>query len=347
MSKFCQLRRKCCISIYGQKCGKFHHPLLHGVFSEGLIYNLTLSVKSLCDVKDKTLLMISKVYSNGTPLNTLWDPGNDISYPLNIFAASTLGLKGRDVDLTITKVDKGTKRLKCREYVIQATDLENKHWYITAYGIEKITSAVCKVNFTNAVQLFNGICLADLKRPVGEIELLVGSNRCTLMPQVKQYVGNLQLMCNMFGYCKLGSHPLIKFDSPNNDSFKIRVNHLVGAVQVKDIDVEDQANLRMDLDTFFNIENLGTHWISKYGGCKCGSCTIKEERELAMITEGLTYNSEGKYMTIRYPWVKNPNYLRNNIAVAVPRMKSTERGLNKLGSDYMKLYNNQIKISPK
>lgn len=49
--------------------------------------------------------MISKVYSNGTPLNTLWDPGSDFTL-LTFSAACKLGLKGRDVDLTITKVGK-------------------------------------------------------------------------------------------------------------------------------------------------------------------------------------------------------------------------------------------------
>lgn len=59
-----------------------------------------------------------------------------------------------------------------------------------------------------------------------------------------------------------------------------------------------------------------------------------------MITEGLTYNSEGKYWIVRYSWIKDPNDLPNNIAVAIARMKCTER-LNKVGSDYMKMYYDQ------
>ncbi|XP_068247848.1 uncharacterized protein [Palaemon carinicauda] len=286
--------------------------------------------------------------SNGTPLNTLWDPGSDITL-ITFATAYKLGLKGRDIELTITKVGRKVELIKSKEYVIKVTDLEGKHWYITAYGIEEITSEACKVDLTNIVLLFDDIRLSDVERPFGEIELSVGSDWCTLMPQVKQSVGNLQLMQNMFGYCIRGSHPSIKFESSNN-SFNVKVNQISSVVKVEEINVNNNEFLRMDLDKFFNIESLGTYCIPKCGACKCGSCTlgdksytIREENELDMISKGLEYNCEEKYWTVKYPWIRDPNELPNNVAVAIARMRSTEKRLTKIGYKYTQLYNDQIK----
>ncbi|XP_068229330.1 uncharacterized protein [Palaemon carinicauda] len=312
------------------------------------MYSTTLSVKSKYLVRDKALLMISKLYSNGTPLNTLWDPGSDITL-ITFATAYKLGLKGRDIELTITKVGRKVELIKSKQYVIKVTDLEGKHWYITAYGIEEITSEACKVDLINIVLLFDDIRLSDVERPFGEIELLVGSDWCTLMPQVKQSVGNLQLMQNMFGYCIRGSHPSIKFESSNN-SFNVKVNQISSVVKVEEINVNNNEFLRMDLDKFFNIESLGTYCIPKCGACKCGSCTlgdksytIREEQELDMISKGLEYNCEEKYWAVKYPWSRDPNELPNNVAVAIARMRSTEKRLTKIGYKYTQLYNDQIK----
>ncbi|XP_068203689.1 uncharacterized protein [Palaemon carinicauda] len=253
-------------------------------------------------------------------------------------------LKGRDIELTITKVGRKVELIKSNEYVIKVTDLEGKHWYITAYGIEEITSEACKVDLTNIVLLFDDIRLSDVERPFGEIELLVGSDWCTLMPQVKQSVGNLQLMQNMFGYCIRGSHPSIKFESSNN-SFNVKVNQISSVVKVEEINVNNNEFLRMDLDKFFNIESLGTYCIPKCGSRTLGdkSYTIREEKELDMISKGLEYNCEEKYWTVKYPWIRDPNELPNNVVVAIARMRSTEKRLTNIGYKYTQLYNDQIK----
>ena len=65
---------------------------------------------------------------------------------------------------------------------------------------------------------------------------------------------------------------------------------------------------------FFSIESLGVQGIPKCGSCRCGSCPVgskpyilKEERELNMISEGLSYDST--YWVAIYPWIKDPRLL--------------------------------------
>lgn len=108
--------------------------------------------------------------------------------------ASRLGLAGKEVTLSVTKVGRETERLRSREYVIPLVDLDGKIWNVTAYGIENTTSSVCRVDFTKVVELFEGITVSDLDRPEGDIDLLIGTDWGNLMPQVLSSVGNLQLM---------------------------------------------------------------------------------------------------------------------------------------------------------
>ena len=74
-------------------------------------------------------------------------------------------------------------------------------WSITAYGISEITAPVGEVNVSKVIHLFNYVGISDLKRPVGDIDLLVGSDWCPIMPEVQQTVDRLQLMRNLFGFC--------------------------------------------------------------------------------------------------------------------------------------------------
>ena len=98
MSKKCWSKRVCNIKSDGQKWGKDHHPLLHKTYIKGVMFHMTLTWKLESRVRDKTLLMMNKLYSTScsTPLNTLWDPGSD-STLVRFDAACRLGLTGKEV----------------------------------------------------------------------------------------------------------------------------------------------------------------------------------------------------------------------------------------------------------
>lgn len=61
-----------------------------------------------------------------------------------------------------------------------------------------------------------------------------------------------------------------------------------------------------------------------------------------MLADGLKYDSEGKRWTVPYPWIKEPGNLPDNVYAAVARMKSAEAA-KKLGHEYTKMYNEQIR----
>ena len=221
----------------------------------------------------RVLLMISKVYSNGHSLTTLWDPGSDITM-ITFAAAQRLGLRGKDILLNVTGIGNKTRTVNSKEYNIPLTDCKGNSWTIVAYGINEISESIGRVDLSRVVNLFENVCLSDLDRPDGEIELLVGSDWCNFQPQVQQTVDKLQLMQNVFGYCLRGSHPLVKFIS-NSSTAPSNVKssyHVSGKLKINDISLEKKSGNKPGLAEFFEIESLGTYCIPRCGSCKCGSC---------------------------------------------------------------------------
>lgn len=79
--------------------------------------------------------------------------------------------------------------------------------------------------------------------------------------------------------------------------------------------------------------------------CKQGIAddhTIKERRELELIEQGLVYDQTNNFWVVKYPWIKDPINLHNNLPTAVHRLKETEKRLSKLGPEHCRLYKEQI-----
>lgn len=101
LPKKCPAWKTCNVTVISnQRCGRYHHSLLHDAFSESVV-NYAFSLKSEQRVRENSLLMVSRVYCDGLPLSTVWDLGSDITL-VRHDTASRLGLKGREVNLSIT-----------------------------------------------------------------------------------------------------------------------------------------------------------------------------------------------------------------------------------------------------
>ena len=79
-------------------------------------------------------------------------------------------------------------------------DKFGKEGVIDACGITEITAVSSEVDVIKFAHMF-GLQEWQLKRPSGRIELLIGSDYCTLLPQVVKTIRNVQLMANNFGFC--------------------------------------------------------------------------------------------------------------------------------------------------
>ena len=83
------------------------------------------------------------------------------------------------------------------------------------------------------------------------------------------------------------------------------------------------------------------------GRCYCGNCplggkncTIKEEREMALIEKNLEYCDKG-FWIVGYPWIKDISKLPDNIHYAYKTLVQTEKRLRRK-SLYEVMYHEQI-----
>ena len=103
-----------------------------------------------------------------------------------------------------------------------------------------------------------------------------------------------------------------------------------------------------DIVSFIEGEKLGTEVNPKCGSCLCKKCPIpghtysfKEQQELQLIKENLTYVAEEGIWVAKYPWKVDPKLLPDNYPAAFATLKSTEK---KLSADkgWASTYNDQI-----
>lgn len=178
----CNLKRTCDIKGSNNiRCGRPHHNMLHRAHVEGIMFHNT-SQRQNTPLIRKTLLMISKVFSQGRPATTLWDSWSDITIITHTLA-SKFGLESRDIDLSITKVGNITEKFPSKEYILP----------LTAVGMNEISSNLTEVDVSDVVSLFeeHNISHCDIERPSGNIDLLVGADNCELLHTVVGENGKL------------------------------------------------------------------------------------------------------------------------------------------------------------
>ncbi|CAC5363778.1 unnamed protein product [Mytilus coruscus] len=334
LSRHCHIRKPCDIqNELHQTCGKIHHKNLHTAHIDGISFHNSTQVVNDDKNKNGVLLMISSVQCKDKSLTTLWDPRANMSL-ITHKTAKRLGLSGQDITLSVTKVGNVTEHVQSKEYVIPLTDLR---------------AEVARVDMSRVDQLFKGINKNDIQRPTGQVDILIGTDCCILMPNKEEQIGNLQLMRNQFGYCIRGSHPLLEVPKLSNHGI-VRIYWASGKIiPLNDIHVLDRDSIKDKLDLLFDIEGPGKQTTLKCGSCKCGKCaigqsqhSIREERELNIIKSGMIHDEESQQWLVNYPWIKNPNNLPNNVNSAVSRLGSTDKRLLRNSLEYASAYDEQI-----
>ena len=315
-----------------ESCSRFHHGILHDAHEKGFgLQRNNVMVATNCHKKEGSqccLLQMMTIPTISDPLNVLWDSGATVSL-ITFQKAEALGLKGMPLTMTIGKVGGETQKVKSAAFIVPMLNQSNEVVDVRAYGIEAISSELCTIDIQPALYLFKCVKSSDVHRPSGQVDLLIGMGYAGFHPVTEKSIGHLLLMKNQFGQCLGGTHPLLEE----------RTKKLIQTVTVHHVQ-------STRIDDFFQTENLGVNCFPKCGGCKCGKCqiggkdcTIQEERERVLIDKGLKFN-DGQW-TASYPWIKDPNLLPDNFAVALAKMESTERRLSK-HKEHAELYNRQV-----
>ena len=315
-SIYCYKRKKC----NEKDCELSHHQLLHEHQQTSGTANHHKSDPSETALhirNSSCLLQLMSIKVNSEDkVNVLWDGGATLSL-ITFRKARELGLHGEDVKLVVTKVGGVSEEINSSRYHLTFIDIEGIECEIIAYGIDKISTDLKDINIKEALKLFKNVTVDDICRPTGEIDVLVGFEYAGYHPSKKESIEHLLLLENRFGKCLGGSHQL----------FHEKTKKLVKHVTIHHVKYSE-------MEKFFEIESLGVQCKPKCGGCQCGKCslgssdcTIKEEKEMQMIEQGLVRRE--KHWEANYPWIRDPALLKDNKAVILAILKSTERRLLK------------------
>ena len=308
-SAWCWYRKKCPES----ECNMYHDILLHKDQTEGTALHANPSDLQNSVNSKSCLLQLMKIpTSNDQNVNVLWDGGATISL-ITFRKANELGLEGKHINLSVTKVGGKSEQINSNKYELTLKDKKGKNVNFIVYGIDKISSEVRDIDISSTLKLFKNVNLKDLQRPVGEIDILIGFEYAGFHPSRIQSNGHLLIMENQFGRCLSGSHSSVTEKTVKFVQHAV-IHHAKG----------------VNLETFFDVEGLGVTCSPKCGSCRCGKCaigekdfTIKEERELELIERGLIRHDD--HWEASYPWLISPSTLEDNRCVASAMLKSTEK----------------------
>ena len=256
--------------------------------------------------------------------NVLWDSCASVSL-ITVSKAKELGLRGTPSKISLTVVGGVERVVESKRYKIPLIDLKGRTFIIDVHSINKISNKIKRIGYAIVQKCFPNIIESEIERPGGEIDILIGYNYAAWHPIREQSYEHLLILVNSFGKCIGGSHPEISEETEKNE------------------DVPSKPSV----SEFSIIEALGTEFHPSCGRCQCGSCplggrncSIKEEREMALIDRNLEFSENG-YWTAGYPWVKNPQNLPDNKYYAYKLLLQTEKHL-KRDPIYEKTYCDQI-----
>ena len=129
---------------------------------------------------------------------------------------------GEAVSMEVTTVT-GVVRTNSHLYTISILDRENCPHEIKAFGMDQLNGRVQRIEVGGVKHLFSTSIQQDWDkvavRPVGEVELLIGSDNLGLHPTELEAHGNLKVYKSRFasGYVIVGKHPALRCVSASNE----------------------------------------------------------------------------------------------------------------------------------
>ena len=311
-------------------CGRWHSRLLHGATTPGL--SLSICSMGATGGFGGALLLVQAVPVDHGEATVLWDTGSTVSLVRNEFAEKA-GLEGTDCQFQLTGVGGQMSDFKTKMYVVPLLNREGKKTVVNAFGIQSITAELEPVVTKKFAQIF-GLKNNQLRRPAGEVDLLVGMNHAEFLPVMKQESRGLVLYSSKFGSGYLLGGSVGGAGKEELKNFAHQVCH-AGGRAVRHVD-------------FLTAEAFGVDVPKRCKFCRgCKECGFKahqltytENMELQEIEDGLTLDTTRKKWTASYPFHTDPAKLKNNMGQAVACLYSLERRLNKAGQ--MKNFNEQF-----
>ena len=201
----CNRRKQCTQKINGEQCKYYHHVLLHPA-------SPTASV-GVASVKNDTEAMLPVItvkmsekdnrYERG---NVLLDSGAQISL-ICTNTAKSLGLRGKDVSITIKKVGGEEEVLATKVYQVPITSLESgAKFTVKAVGIPQISDSIPQIDVGNMAKEI-GITETKIYRESGPIDILIGIDHAYMHTGESKRFGSVVARHSPLGWLLFGATP--------------------------------------------------------------------------------------------------------------------------------------------
>ena len=168
----CRRKQQCTKLENGMRFPQHHHHLLHKSNSVKISFATTASTKeAILPVLSANIGSADGLFKCG---NVLLDSGAQVSL-MRQDTAEILGLKGKDISITITKVDGEEETMETKDYKVQLTSIDdNKRFTVKAIGIHTISDEIPAVkilisHFPELLDLPN----TNFRRGKGQVDLLI------------------------------------------------------------------------------------------------------------------------------------------------------------------------------
>ncbi|KAJ8022200.1 hypothetical protein HOLleu_39614 [Holothuria leucospilota] len=313
----CKRRKQCTEMINGKQCTYFHHPLLHKPQE-----SVTGSVGITLNESAKAILPIVQTKMVGPKGreytgNVLFDSGAEISL-VRLSVAENLNLKGRHVDVTITKLGGEQEQIQTKRFQLQIKSLETDRLYqIQAIGLPTISEEIEEIQEGIDLQRLK-LEHSDVKRGSGPLDLLIGVDLGQMHSGEMRQSGNLVARHSPLGWVVFGS-------CQGQSTYQKSVLH---------VKVSEPINMT----DFWSTESMGV----QSQNCQCEPTKFSKlgQEEGKIISESC--RKVGKQWLVPYPWCKDPHLLPDNKVQVERTLQTTEKRLLK-NPVYAEAYNNQIR----
>ncbi|XP_068675312.1 uncharacterized protein [Montipora foliosa] len=312
----CSRRKQCTETENGIHCRQYHHPLLH----KKNVTNVRASISSMTEKSEALLPVISASIGGRDGLykhaNVLLDSGAQLSL-IRFETAEILGLEGKNVSITITKVGGEEEEMTTKVFKVKVTSLDDqKTFTVQAIGIPCISDDVIDIKTRDIAERLN-LKKEDLYRGKGPVDLQIGIDHARMHTGETRQAGHLVARKSPLGWVVFGG---TSQDAPEGS----RTLHV-------------KYTSPVDLTDFWTTEAMGV----AITPCLCPANKLSQiEREEAKIIERSCQKNRNQWV-VSYPWKRDPNLLPDNKSQAIEKLEATERRLMK-NPEHAQAYDKQM-----
>ena len=352
-------KRTCGGGKDGRGCGTNH--LGHELWCQRAKLCMSTQVETVLqscgdDDENGVLLQIMRIPSmsqNKSFETILWDSACSTIFVRHDHAKD-MDFPYKNKRLRVTMLGGQTKEIDGVIHQCKIKDRNGKVYQFEAHGFDEVTGEMGgPISKEIMKQLFPNIIGAHSMSGTAKMDYLIGLSQASWHPQRIQKArggGDFWLWENSFGSCLGGSHPLVNSCTTRSDSLYTVLKTVVVTepyadnLKIPSCGAFSTKVSPLECSDFFNTEQLGTIIEPKCGSCRCGRCPIpgsrysfREETELRLIEEKLTYDDMQNCWILEYPYLFPREALKGSREVAFKSMLQTERSLSrnvKLGEVY-------------